>query len=376
VQWSLGVQREFGTGLLAEAAYVGNRGVWWQANTLIAPNALTSQILAAHGLSLSNPADLKLLATPLNQLPAGSPFAVAPYAGFPLGSTVAQALRPYPEYTTLTNSWNPDGNTWYDSLQTKVTKRLSHGLDLNASFTWSKQTDIAAEQDFGYFTFVTAAVNDVTNRRNNKYLSAYDQPLLFVFSSHYTTPRLHVNKLVSAVARDWELGAVLRYGSGFPIQVPTATSGLATYTFQNTFVDRVPGVPLFTQDLNCHCFDPNKTFVLNPKAWANPAPGQFGTAAAYYNDYRYQRRPQENLSIARNFRIREHMTFQLRAEFTNIFNRTYPNNPTFGNAFATQTVNAANGQTTGGFGSILANTTTGTVNLPPRQGQIVARFQF
>ena len=206
--------------------------------------------------------------------------------------------------------------------------------------------DIGAEQDFGYFTAVTAAVNDVTNRRNNKYLSAYDQPLLFVFSSHYTTPRLHVNKLVSAVARDWELGAVLRYGSGFPIQVPTATSGLATYTFQNTFVNRVPGVPLFTQDLNCHCFDPNTTFVPNPKAWANPAPGQFGTAAAYYNDYRYQRRPQENLSLARNFRIRERMTFQLRAEFTNIFNRTYPNNPTFGNAFATQTVNAA-GQTTG-----------------------------
>ena len=54
--------------LLVEAAYVGNRGVWWQANTLIAPNALTSQILAAHGLSLNNPADLKLLATPLESV--------------------------------------------------------------------------------------------------------------------------------------------------------------------------------------------------------------------------------------------------------------------------------------------------------------------
>jgi hypothetical protein len=273
------------------------------------------------------------------------------------------------------NSWNPDGNTWYDSLQTKVTKRLSHGLDVNASFTWSKQLDIGAEQDFGYFTFVTAAINDVTNRQNNKYLSAFDQPYLFVLSSHYTTPKLNINRVLATVARDWELGGVLRYGSGFPIQVPTATSGLATYTFQNTYVNRVPGAPLFTQDLNCHCFDPNSNFVLNKNAWANPVAGQFGTAAAYYNDYRYQRRPQENVSIARNFRIRERMTFQLRAEFTNIFNRTYPNNPTFGNAFATQTINAA-GQTTGGFGSILANTTTGTVFMPPRQGQLVARFQF
>jgi len=55
------------------------------------------------------------------------------------------------------------------------------------------------------------------------------------------------------------------------------------------------GVPLFTKDLNCRCFDPNTTFVLNPQAWTDPAPGQWGTAAPYYSDYRTRRRPQENL---------------------------------------------------------------------------------
>ena len=40
-----------------------------------------------------------------------------------------------------------------------------------------------------------------------------------------------------------------------------------------TVMNRVPGEPLFTQDLNCHCFDPNTSFVLNPKAWVNPPAG-------------------------------------------------------------------------------------------------------
>ena len=94
---------------------------------------------------------------------------------------------------------------------------------------------------------------------------------------------------MSAVVRDWTIGAVLRYASGIPIHVPLSTTNLGSYVFQNTFVNRVPGEPLFTEDLNCHCFDPNSTFVLNPKAWANPPVGQWGTAAAFYNDYRQRR---------------------------------------------------------------------------------------
>jgi hypothetical protein len=135
-------------------------------------------------------------------------------------------------------------------------------------------------------------------------------------------------------------------------------------------MDRVPGVPLFTHNLNCHCFDPNSTFVLNPAAWVNPPAGQYGSAAPYYSDYRYERRPAENMSLARNFRIKERVSLQIRAEFTNIFNRTEVNNPTSTNALATQT--AVNGQTTSGFGYINNGTTFGA----PRSGQLVARFQF
>jgi hypothetical protein len=65
------------------------------------------------------------------------------------------------------------------------------------------------------------------------------------------------------------------------------------------------------------------------------------------------------------------MNLQIRAEFTNVFNRTEMNNPTSTSATATQTRNAA-GQTTAGFGYVNVGTTYGA----PRTGQIVARFQF
>jgi hypothetical protein len=65
------------------------------------------------------------------------------------------------------------------------------------------------------------------------------------------------------------------------------------------------------------------------------------------------------------------MTLQFRAEFYNVFNRTEMANPTSTNSAATQTVNAQ-GVPTAGFGWI----NTGSLGSGPRQGQLVARFQF
>ena len=40
--------------------------------------------------------------------------------------------------STIADSNSPTGRTWYDSLQMKGTHRLSHGLQINGTFTWSK----------------------------------------------------------------------------------------------------------------------------------------------------------------------------------------------------------------------------------------------
>jgi len=375
LQWSLGIQREVVRNLLVEATYVGNRGAWWNAAGLICTNCITPQFLQQqYGLNLNNAADRTLLSSPVNSSVAASRGFGLPYPGFPATATVAQSLRPFPQYGNITNwHWVPIGDTWYESLQMKATKRLAYGLEFSSAFTWSKQLTQGVEDDFGRGDGVV--INDAFNRPNQKDLSVFDQPFQFVFSGSYTTPRWSTSeagwKALSWLARDWQIGTLVRYASGTPIPAPTSPNGLATYLFQSTLFNRVPGVPLFTVDLNCHCFDPNKTFVLNPAAWSNPAPGQWGTAAAYYSDYRYQRRPVENLSIGRTFRVTERASLQIRGEFTNIFNRTEINNPTATNALATP-ITTPTGQTTAGFGYV----STGTVFAAPRQGQLIARFQF
>ena len=65
------------------------------------------------------------------------------------------------------------------------------------------------------------------------------------------------------------------------------------------------------------------------------------------------------------------MSFQIRAEFFNSFNRIYLNNPTVNNALAVQARNGA-GVPTSGFGRI----DSGSVASSRRTGQIVARFQW
>jgi Carboxypeptidase regulatory-like domain/TonB dependent receptor len=365
-QWNISLQRELTKDLLIEAAFVGNRGVWLQANNLGIYNQLSPQRLATFGLSLNNPANLTLLASPLNSAQVVAAGFKAPYPGFPATLTLAQALRPFPQFGNITVYGAPLGNSWYDALQVKLTKRFSRGLSVQSAFTWSQELTTAEN----------APVNDVFNYGLQKTISANSQPLTLVVGYTYelpgaSLPRISSSKFARAVLGGWTLGGLLRYSSGLPIQAPAANNNLGNVLpGSSTFAIRVPGVPLFLDDLNCHCFDPSKTFVLNPAAWTQPAAGQFGTSSIYFNDYRYQRRPDEEMSFGRTFRLRERMSLAIRMEFFNVFNRTEVNNPTATNSQATQVLQ--NGLTASGFGYINA----GSVAYGPRSGQLVAQFHW
>jgi hypothetical protein len=204
-----------------------------------------------------------------------------------------------------------------------------------------------------------------------------------------------MNKYLSFAARDWTFNTLLGYSSGLPILAPYANNQLNQSLLRNvvtafvgsspstastgTFANRVPGVPLFLQDLNCHCFDPNTTFALNPAAWSDPPAGTFSTSAPYYNDYRLQRRPNENVGVGRIFRLRERVSLNVRVEFNNIFNRAQMPNPAATNAAAPQLTNAKTGAASSGFGFINTATTSAVTNAgtdTSRQGTIVARITF
>ena len=97
----------------------------------------------------------------------------------------------------------------------------------------------------------------------------------------------------------------------------------------------------------------------------------FGVSAPYYNDYRYRRRPTENLIIGRMFHIREKTFFQIRGEMFNAFNRTRMPNPDGSNPLATPVFSNL-GVPTAGFGRINAASSTAG----ERTVQLVGRFQF
>jgi hypothetical protein len=387
-QWNISLQREFFRDLLVEGAYVGNRSSHIEANNALQLNALSPQMYLQKGFDVTNAADRTVLLGLWTSAAAQARGIKAPYAGYPTGLTVAQLLRPYPQFSSVGNAWTMRGFSWYDALQAKVTKRTSRGLTAIGSFSWQK------ELEYG-----TGVVNNVFNEPVNKQISGSSQPFVFTMGITYQTPAVGPNRWVRSVVRDWTVGAMLRNASGYPIMSPAAQNNLQLLMFGNssastsgsssmslasgTFANRVAGQPLFLKDLNCHCIDPNQQLVLNPAAWSDPAPGQFGTAAAYYSDYRFQRHPAEQLGIGRLFQIREGMSVEVRFEFFNVLNRLQMADPTASNALATAKRNAQ-GVLTAGFGWINSQSVgnqqggdnpTG-LGGNPRQGQFLARLRF
>jgi hypothetical protein len=381
LQWSVGVQREIYRNLAIDISYVANRGAWWRTNTLTNLNVYSQDFLKSqYGLDITNAADRAILSSQVGQVGAQRFQGKLPYVGFSPANSVAQSLRPFPQFGNLQGA-GPLGKTWYDSLQAKATKRFSHGLDASYTFTWAKELQLGADNDGG-----GGQINDILNRDTNKQLSSFSRPLVSILALNYTLPKWGPNKWLRYAVADWNFASSLQYASGLPIQVPTtavATSNLLTSFLRGTRAERIAGVPLFLQDINCHCFDPAQTQVLNPLAWKDPTPGTFSPSAAYYDDYRFRRIPRESFSFGRIFRIKETLTFSIRAEFTNALNRTQVPNPFNGTGgaqgnytSAIGTTNAANGLkiNNSGFGAM--QTIAPNAVIGERSGLLVGRLQF
>jgi Carboxypeptidase regulatory-like domain len=426
-QWSIGFQREVIPNLLFEANYVGNRGAWFTAplRDTQSFNGLTQQILsnlttegpggtgkygATQNMNFQNASDFNLLNEQINSpaVIARFPALANPsnvYPGFPSTSTLAQALRPYPQWYGVPNFLGPPmGDTWYDSLQIKVTKRYSHGLTATGAYTWEKGLTNGSGANTSYLVPQGGDVvlNDPYNVGTDKQLNGFDQPQTLVISFSYTTPKLSKNflgdnagsKAVSWLARDWTIGGVLRYASGVLLQSPAANNnlwntmglggtplnGVSNFGGTNTLENYVPGQSCLAINPNSH-FDPTTTLALNAARWTQPGVGQFGDAGPYYSNCRWQRQPAESLSLGRVFRIKEKYQILIQGQFFNVFNRVFYPAPTASTTSTTAATYsnpfpgsaAPTGALNGGYGFV--NTLNGT-GTNPRSGQLVARFTF
>jgi hypothetical protein len=371
-QWSIGLQREITRNLVVEGSYVANRGVWWTG-----PLGYLNQIgpagFAAYGLSPYNvPADNLLLGSAISSTAVINRVGViTPYSGYPTTNTLFNALRPYPQFQTIAVQNSPTGNTWYDSFQAKVTHRLSHGLQVNGVFTWSKSLTSIRPNLF------------VESEKSH---ASTDLPFVFNVNILYTTQNWFSNKWLSVATKDWNIGAFLQYSSGLLLTPPAATN---TNFIGGSEQFRVPGEPLYLKGLNCGCINPYSDVVLNPKAWSNPANGMFGPATGlFYGDFRSARRPLENFNLGRTFRLTERVTFSIRGEFVNVLNRLQIGNPSTV-APGTPPSRNAQGQYSGGFGVInmtvsgpntaptaTSNNVVGQLYQQPRSGTIIGRISF
>ncbi|HEY2013388.1 MAG TPA: TonB-dependent receptor [Bryobacteraceae bacterium] len=382
-QWNISLQREIRGDLIVEAAFVGNHGVWeatgssqgfYNANVgnLINYDAVSPAVLARYGLGDLTDANTRtLLSSTIGSAAAIAAGFKAPYPGFPSTASVLQSLRPFPQYSSIAQYQAPLGDSWYDSLQVKVIKRLSHGLTASLAYTFAKALDSTTNN------------GSIYDRASFKGLSQFYYPHIFSLSVDYTIPAIGPvkhSRIARTILADWRVTTLDTIQSGDLLASPTSSNSISSYvsTGYNRQV-RVPGVPLYLVDINCGCIDPTQQTVLNPAAWQNQAPGVPGSNILYYNDFRGQRRPIVSGGIGKVFQIREHVAFSVRAEFFNLFNQllSLPN-PSTGSPQNPPT--RSNGLLTGGFGylnysGISANSVTSSLPTP-RTGQIVARIQF
>jgi hypothetical protein len=328
--YNLSIQREFNK-FVVELVYAGSRGyrLSWPRDPL---NALDPKYLALGDLLSKSITDPAVVAAGFTK----------PFPSFPNNFSLAQALRPYPQFRDIPNEYNPQGKSWYDSLQLIVQRRYSD-LTLQASYVWSKSlTDASGTQTSSNGTSLNPRSQNPYDDVHEKTFLYTDWPHVFNAIWSWDLPfgkRIlgTSNPLLSRLVGGWSVAGAHQYRSGalLLINAPNPLSSIAFYERKRA---NLIGQPIST-GISYKDLDPNNpsTRWVNRSAFGIPGTFEFGTAANYLSELRNPPVWSENLSVIKRTRITETSNFEIRAEIANAFNRTRfggiivdLNNPNFG----------------------------------------------
>lgn len=246
----------------------------------------------------------------------------------------------------------------YHSLQIKVEKRFSHGLQFLSTYTFSKSIDDVSGSPVtgGGDSNSSNFVQDPFDWDADRALSAFNVKNKFVSAFNYNLPFGRSedrsgswNRAVAGVLNGWQVNGILTLQSGLPFSV-YATSSADCGCSSGGLRAQLTGNPLtagFHQSIN-EWFD--------PAAFSDPPLDQYGNSGR--NIIPGPGLADLDFSLFKKFRLDEKRMFQIRAEYFNILN--HPNY-----FYPTTTTDA-----TWNTGGIL------TQAMPARIGQLALKFTF
>ncbi len=280
--WSLEVQHQLATDLILSVGYVGTHATRLHSN-LVQTNSINPKFYSL-GKKLNDPINSPEGQATLASLGIAEPSWFRPLFGD--SEPIGQLLRPFPQYQDIGTSCCLEnvGQSTFNALEAKLERRFRSGLNLLASYTFSK-TLTDADTTFPVFSAFASnnfGAQNPFNLKSEKALSYQDTPHAVVISYLYELPvgpgkKYLSHGVPSKVLGGWQIGGVHRYQSGSPVtfnsfaQSPPFSGGNFKYS-------RVPGVSIYSP--NKSSFDP-----ALPSGCSENADGTFSslTTNNYFN---------------------------------------------------------------------------------------------
>jgi hypothetical protein len=278
------------------------------------------------------------------RLPIRAFYNTAPAPG--PGSPQSRALYPYIAPTSYDWSW---GTASYNALQMLLDKKFSNGLAMMASYTWSKSLDTGCSGFLGESCNVQMPYDIGTSRS----VSSFDLTQVLAVNWVYALPvgpgkRYQTrSRALDYVVGNWQLNGITTIRSGLPYTI-NVNGDIANIGYGGVYMR-----PNLVGDPNLSNRAPSRW--INTAAFASPAQYTFGNLAR--NALRSDWTRNFDLSVFRQFRLKETKMIEFRAESFNTFNT-----PTF----SAPTANLSSPT----FGQVI-----GTAN-SPRQLQLSLKLLF
>jgi hypothetical protein len=232
---------------------------------------------------------------------------------------------------------NHSGNSTYNAMIAKVTKRFSGGLSLVADYTWSKLlTDADSSEPWiagvvGSGVGAGAAQNQA-NRRVEKSYGVLDLTHMFKLTGSYDLPfgpkrKYLTNGALGHIVGNWNVAGFLYGQSGYPLGV--VDNGYSNFLSAGTPRPNVTSAD-WRAPVTGDRFDPDKGPYLSRTPFqrrTDPSVDPFGNAPRLNGATRSPGRFRENISVGRSFPIRERVNLNFNWQIYDLFNLKTWSNP-------------------------------------------------